>query len=55
MTQEIITIINNIPITRTVGTKFPYYVTIREDKGFKEFASFKTCKSAKAFVASITQ
>ena len=55
MKQEVKAIINGIEITRTVGTKFPYYITLREGKGWKEFHTFKTCKEAKQFAVTITK
>lgn len=53
MTQEIKATVNNINITRTVGTKFPYYISIREGKGWKEFYTFKTLKAAKEFANTL--
>lgn len=55
MAQELIKTVNGIQITRTVGTKFPYFISLREGNGYKEFHSFKTRKEAIAFAESITK
>lgn len=55
MEREIKAIVNGIEITRTVGTRFPYYISLREGKGWKEFHTFTTLKAAKAFAETITR
>lgn len=50
---ETIKVVNGYAITRMVGTRGCYHVSIREGKGFKEFHTFKTIKAATAFCESL--
>lgn len=50
---ETIKIVNGYSITRMIGTRGFYHVNIREGKGFREFHTFKTIKSAIAFCESL--
>ena len=47
---EVVKIVNGYEITRMKGTKGVYHVNIREGKGFREFHTFKTIKSATEFI-----
>lgn len=54
MEQEIKATVNGWNITRTVGTKFPFYITVKYfERGGKQFYSFKTLKAAKEFAAKL--
>lgn len=37
-------------ITRMVGSRGAYHVSVREGKGFREFHTFKTIKAAVEFI-----
>ena len=37
-------------VERHIGTKRQYFVNVREGKGFKEFHTFRTIKSAVEFI-----
>lgn len=50
---EVVKVVNGYEITRMVGMRAPYYISIREGKGWREFHSFKTLKAAAAFAASL--
>lgn len=39
-----------IDITRMVGSRGAYHVSVREGKGFREFHTFKTIKAAVEFI-----
>ena len=47
---EVVKIVKGYEITRMKGTKGVYHVSIREGKGFREFHTFKTIKSATEFI-----
>ena len=47
---ETVKVVKGIAITRMIGTRGFYYVNIREGKGWKEFHTFKTIKSAVEFI-----
>ena len=47
---EVVKIVKGYEITRMKGTKGVYHVDIREGKGFREFHTFKTIKSATEFI-----
>ena len=55
MKIEIVKTVNGIDITRYEGTKFPYYISLREGKGWKEFFTFKTRKEAIEFAQNYTK
>ena len=48
--QEVVKIVKGYEITRMKGTKGTYHVNIKEGKGFREFHTFKTIKSATEFI-----
>jgi hypothetical protein len=50
---ETIKVVNGYAITRMVGTRGCYHVSIKEGKGFKEFHTFKSIKAATAFCESL--
>ena len=54
MKIEIVKTVNGIDITRYEGTKFPYYISLREGKGWKEIFTFKTRKEAIEFAQNYT-
>ena len=47
---ETVKIIKGYEIKRMIGTHGIYHVTVREGKGFKEFHTFRTIKSAIEFI-----
>lgn len=47
---EVVKIVKGYEIIRMKGTKGVYHVNIREGKGFREFHTFKTIKSATEFI-----
>ena len=47
---ETVKIIKGYEIKRMIGTRGFYHVTVREGKGFKEFHTFRTIKSAVEFI-----
>lgn len=53
MEKEIKATINGIDIFRWAGTKFPYYIVVKEDEMYRQMYSFKTCKEAKLFVNTV--
>lgn len=50
---EVVKTVNGHDITRMKGTKGCYHVNIREGKGWKEFHTFRTIKSAIAFCETL--
>lgn len=50
---EVVKVVNGHAITRMVGTKGHYEVTIKEGKGFRKFQVFKTIKAAAAFCETL--
>ena len=47
---EVVKTVKGYEITRMKGTKGAYHVNIREDKGFREFHTFRTIKAAVKFI-----
>lgn len=47
---EVVKIVKGCEITKMKGTKGTYHVNIKEGKGFREFHTFKTIKSATEFI-----
>lgn len=47
---EVVKTVKGYEITRMKGTKGIYHVVVREGKGFQEFHSFRTIKSAVEFI-----
>lgn len=47
---EVVKTVKGYDITRMKGTKGAYHVSVREGKGFREFHTFKTIKSAVEFI-----
>lgn len=47
---ETVKIVKGYKITRMVGTRGFYHVTVREGKGFREFHTFRTIKAAVEFI-----
>ena len=47
---EVVKTVKGYNITRMIGTKGAYHVTIREGKGFREFHTFRTIKAAAEFI-----
>lgn len=48
--HEIVKVVKGYEIKRMKGTHGAYHVNVREGKGFKEFLTFKTIKSAVEFI-----
>ena len=47
---ETVKTVKGYDITRMKGTKGVYHVNVREGKGFREFHTFKTIRSAVEFI-----
>ena len=47
---ETVRIIKGHAITRSVGSRGVYYVTIKEGQGWREFQMFRTIKAAAEFI-----
>ena len=47
---ETVKVIKGYEIKRMKGTKGAYHVNVREGKGFREFHTFRTIKSAVEFI-----
>lgn len=47
---ETVKIVKGYEITRMKGTHGAYHVNIREDKGWREFHTFRTIKAAVEFI-----
>ena len=47
---ETVKTVNGYEIKRMIGTRGAYHVTVREGKGFREFHTFRTIKSAVEFI-----
>jgi hypothetical protein len=45
--------IKGFKIQRHIGTKGHYFVNVREGKGFREFHTFKSIKSAVEFIEKV--
>ena len=50
---EVVKTVKGYDIVRMKGTKGAYHVNIREDKGFREFHTFKTIKAAVEFIETV--
>lgn len=50
---EVVKTVKGYDITRMKGTKGHYHVSVREGKGFREFHTFKTIKSAVQFIETV--
>ena len=50
MTYETVKVVKGYAITRMIGTRGIYHVTVREGKGFREFHTFRTIKAAVEFI-----
>lgn len=47
---EVVKTVKEYDITRMVGSRGAYHVSVREGKGFREFHTFKTIKAAVEFI-----
>lgn len=47
---ETVKVVKGHPITRMIGSRGFYHVTIREGNGFKEERTFRTIKAAVEFI-----
>lgn len=47
---EVVKTVKGYDITRMVGSRGAYHVSVREGKGFREFHTFKTIKAAVEFI-----
>lgn len=47
---ETVKIVKGYAITRMIGSKGYYHVSVREGKGFREFHTFRTIKAAAEFI-----
>ena len=50
---ETVKVVKGYEIKRMVGTHGAYHVLVREGKGFKEFATFRTIKAAVEFIEKV--
>lgn len=50
---EVVKTVKGYDITRMKGTKGHYHVSVREGKGFREFHTFRTIKSAVQFIETV--
>ena len=52
---EVVKVVKGYEIKRMVGSRGFYHVTVREDdaKGFREFHTFRTIKSAVEFIENV--
>lgn len=50
---ETVKTVNGYDIIRMKGTRGAYHINIREGKGWREFHTFKTIKSAVEFASKI--
>ena len=50
---ETVKVVNGYEIKRMKGTHGAYHVNVSEDKGWKEFHTFKTIKAASAFCETL--
>lgn len=50
---ETIKVVNGYEIYRMKGTRGCYHVNIREDRGWKEFHTFRTIKAATEFCETL--
>ena len=55
MEKETVREINGIKIERYKGTRKHYFINIREGKGWREFQTFTTIKSAVEFAEAISR
>ena len=47
---EVVKTVKGYDITRMTGSRGAYHVSVREGKGFREFHTFKTIKTAVEFI-----
>lgn len=47
---EVVKTVKGYDITRMVGSRGAYHISVREGKGFREFHTFKTIKAAVEFI-----
>lgn len=47
---EVVKVVKGYEIKRLAGSKGVYHVSVREGKGFREFHTFKSIKSATEFI-----
>jgi len=47
---ETVKVVNGYEIQRMKGTRGAYHVNIREEKGWREFHTFRTIKAAVEFI-----
>ena len=47
---ETVKVVNGYEITRMVGSRGFYHITVREGKGWREFHTFRTIKAAVEFI-----
>lgn len=52
---EVVKTVKGYDITRMVGSRGAYHVSVREGKGFREFHTFKTIKAAVEFIETALQ
>ena len=50
---EVVKVVKGYEIKRMVGSRGFYHVTVREEKGFREFHTFRTIKSAVEFIENV--
>lgn len=50
---EVVKVVKGYEIKRMKGTHGAYHVLVREGKGFQEFHTFKTIKSAVKFIEEV--
>ena len=50
---ETVKTVNGYAITRMVGSRGAYHISIREGKGWREYHTFRTIKAAVAFAESL--
>lgn len=53
MKYETVKVVKGIEIKRMEGTHGFYHINIREGRGWKEFHTFKTIKSAVEFINNV--
>lgn len=50
---EVVKTVKGHEIKRMKGMRGPFYVLVREGKGFQEFHSFRTIKAATEFIEKV--
>lgn len=53
MTYEVVKVVKGYEITRMIGSRGCYHVTVREGKGFREYHTFRTIKAAVEFIETV--